>query len=298
MRIRLEDMVDMGGWKGLEYHWGMSKWNRTRSFNHNFPIAVFSSSVAKLATLPIDRYSFTMEVRSLSQKWSYDQILKESTLRRTLHPIGPFIPSWSLTLPLNETMRTFLLNENPENHPIRTFLSGALASVPGTALVQPLHMACCACSVESIRKGHNTGLISNLENRYIQGGYRYFYVGMKASLITNSIFTGLMFSSYTTMKNIIPPSNGEEENSLLRRFLFGSSAVLLSSILVLPLEVSKREIIYQSCTRHPDNVENFGRILKDCKGKVLQRSGHLLMQVPAIAVALILFEGYKNSSNE
>lgn len=297
MRMRLEDMINMDGWQGLEYHWAMSKWDRARSFSNNFPIAVFTSSFAKLVTLPIDRQSFTMEIRSLSSKWSYNQIFKESTLRKTLHPIGPFIPFWSLTFPLNETARTFMLiGENTGNHPFRTFLCGALASLPGTALVQPLYMACCACSIESVRKGFNSGMVSNFENRYIQGGYRYLYVGMKASLITNSIFTGLMFTSYETMKKLFPPSSTEQENSFFRRFVFGFSAVFISTILCLPLEVSKREIIYQSCQRHPDNVESFGRILKSCTGNVVRRSGYLLMQVPAIAIALIVFEGYKNSN--
>lgn len=298
MRLRLEDMVDMEVWKGIDYYWGMSNWDRSKSFYNSFPMAMLSSSVAKLVMLPVDRFSFVKEVQSIDRKFKYDQIFKESALRKTLHPIGPFVINWTLTLPINETLRAFMLiRDDPGKHPISSFLCGALASVPGTLLAHPMYVSGGACATESARKGHNLGMISNLEARYIQGGYQYLYVGLKARVITNSIFAGLLFTSYTMMKQSIPPLNPDRENSFFRRLVFGVSAVFLSSLLLLPLEVSSRDIIYQSCQRHPDNVESFIRVLTSCKGKVLQRSGYLLMQVPAIAIALIMFEGFEKNFN-
>lgn len=299
MGLRLEDMIDMGQWKGLEYHWGMSNWDKSRTFRHNFPVAFFSTCTARLLTLPIDRLSFAFEVQSLNSKWNYKQILKESTFRKTLHPPVSFIAAWSLILPLNETLRTFMLiREDPGNHPVRSFLCGALASMPATAMTHPLDMACCACAIESSRKGHNMGLISNLESRYLQGGYQYLYAGLKANVIKNSTLAGVLFTSYATIKQKFGPSDPESENSIITRTALALPTAILSSILVLPLEVSRRDIVYQSCQRHPDNVESLGKVLKSCGGKVMQRAGYLLMQVPALAIALIIFEGYKKYSNQ
>ena len=283
----------MRGWKGIEYHWGMSRWDRTRSFGHNFPVAFVSAAMVKVATLPMDRYSFVREVSSLSPKWTLDHLYRESTYRRMLHPMAPFLPQWSLILPINETLRTFcLIREDPGSHPVRTFLCGVFAATGPTALVHPLELSNSLCTIETVRTGQNSGLVANFETRYIQGGQSYLYTGLKSAVMTRSLFAGVLFTSYESIKTKF---SSPESNSLLNRTLTAFTASFMASVLTLPFEVSRRELVYQSCQRQ--RIDTFGRILRTSLSLMPKRTPYILLQqTPTIAVLLILFEGWKKQS--
>lgn len=283
----------MRGWKGIEYHWGMSRWDRTKSFGHNFPVAFVSAAMAKVATLPMDRFAFVREVRSLSPKWTLDHLFKESTYRRMLHPMAPFLPQWSLILPMNETFRTFcLIREDPGLHPVRTFLCGVFAAAGPTALIHPLELSNSLCTIEAVRTGKNSGLVTNFETRYIQGGKSYLLTGLKSTVIVRSLFAGVLFTSYESMKTKFSPL---ESNSLSNRTLTAFTASFIASVLTLPFEVSRRELVYQSC--HRQRIDTFGHILRSSLNLIPQKASFILLQqVPTMAILLILFEGWKKQS--
>ena len=280
----------MRGWKGIEYHWGMSRWDRTRSFGHNFPVAFVSAAMVKVAALPMDRYAFVQEVSSLSPKWTLDHLYRESTYRRMLHPMAPFLPQWSLILPINETLRTFcLIREDSGSHPVRTFLCGVFAAAGPTVLVHPLELSNSLCTIETVRTGKNSGLVANFETRYIQGGQSYLYTGLKSTVMTRSLFAGVLFTSYEGIKTKF---SSTDSDSLLNRTLTAFTASFIASVLTLPFEVSRRELVYQSCQRQ--RIDTFGHILRTSLSLMPKRAPFILLQqTPTIAILLILFEGWK-----
>jgi len=257
---------------------------KTGNFILDYVLAFTSASISCLATAPVNRALAIVQtqgtIKNLQTPYTgvldcIARVYREEGLkhlwRGTSAAIAGKASGLIFQFNLNDFFKTILCPFNPKTDytkvVIGNILSGMTAGAVSRIFTHPFGVVRIQLAAD-LGKGPQDrkfiGLRDCWKNIYRTSGAQGLYKGFLLSILQNSVYRGLYFGIYDTLKHVL----FDQKTSTMFKFLVAQTTTTLSLFAVYPIEVVKHRLMIQGGRVEPDYSNAI-----DCVKKMVKNEG-------------------------
>ncbi|VDK49914.1 unnamed protein product, partial [Cylicostephanus goldi] len=177
----------------------------------------------------------------------------------------------------------------------RHLVAGGVAGCMSRTCTAPLDRLKVFMQVHSTRT-NRLGVMSSLRLLHAEGGVKSFWRGNGINVIKIAPESAIKFMAYDQCKRLIQRFKGNDELSIIERFLAGSSAGAISQTVIYPMEVLKTRLALRKTGQLDNGLFHFAQKMYKKEGALCFYKGYvpnLLGIIPYAGIDLAIYETLK-----
>lgn len=175
------------------------------------------------------------------------------------------------------------------------FFAGAFSGVFTTSIMAPGERIKCLLQIQQGGTGppKYNGMVDCAKKLYAEGGIRSIYKGSAATILRDVPASGMYFMTYTSVKDLILPSEAAPMMQMLATIVAGGCAGIANWLVAMPADVLKSRLQTAPEGTYPNGIRDVYKQLMAREGPLALYKGVIpvmLRAFPANAACFIGFE--------